>query len=386
MSQENSPPGAAGEPESVSPSITPAAPPVVEAAAVRSRAPARPWTIGRAGWLWLLIVALAGIFVWQWIELRQRVATTQEQLARRLVEGAGQLNEARALAAAAQEAQLAQATRIAVLEARLAELHGQQGSLEGLYQELARGRDEWLLTEVDQLLTLAGQQLQLGGNAAAAIAALGTADARLARSDRPQWVALRKAVGHDLQRLRALPQVDSAGIAMRLENAALAVDQMALAFESRPVPRAKGGRETRESKDSAPGGEWGVWWQHWLGEIWQEVHQLIRIDRLDRPDPAVLAPQHAVFLRENLKLRLLGARLALLGRDQATFKGELRLATQWLDRYFDSRDRLVGQALDALRPLLASELNIEAPALNESLAALKAVKLADSRGESRSGR
>jgi uroporphyrin-3 C-methyltransferase len=127
-------------------------------------------------------------------------------------------------------------------------------------------------------------------------------------------------------------------------------------------------------------------WQHWIGEIWQEVHQLIRIDRLDRPDPAVLAPQHAVFLRENLKLRLLGARLALLGRDQATFKGELRLATQWLERYFDPRDRLVGQTADALRPLLASDLNIEAPALNESLAALKAVKLVDARGDTRSGR
>lgn len=385
MTQENPSIGAAAEPQTAAPPTT-AASAAGEGAASGSPVVTRTWAKRPAPWLWLLLVAFVGVLVWQWIDLRQRVAATQEQLARRLVEGAGQLNEARALAAAAQEAQSTQATRIAVLESRLAELHGQQGSLEGLYQELARGRDEWLLTEVDQLLTLAGQQLQLGGNAVAAIAALSTADARLARSERPQWVALRKAIGHDLQRLRALPQVDSAGIALRLENAALAVDQMTLAFEARPAARAKGSRDAREVKENPAGNDWSAWWQHWIGEIWQEVHQLIRIDRLDRPDPAVLAPQHAVFLRENLKLRLLGARLALLGRDQATFKGELRLATQWLERYFDPRDRLVGQTADALRPLLASDLNIEAPALNESLAALKAVKLVDARGDTRSGR
>ena len=340
---------------------------------------------GRGG-LALLAVALIGLFGWQMVDLRHRVSQTQEQLARRLAEGATQLRDARNLAANAQEALQTQASKISVLESKIGELSSQQGSLEGLYQELARGRDEWLLSEVDQLVGLAAQQLQLAGNVQGAILALSNADARLARSERPRFIALRKAIGKDLQKLRGLPLVDSAGVALRLENTALAVDQMTLAFEARPQTISAVGTKTKpkpvkESPELAPSssGDWTHWWRRWATEIWLEVHNLIRVERFDRPDPAILAPQHAVFLRENLKLRLLGARLALLGRDQTTFKGELRQAVQWLEKYFDPRERNVLSALEALKPLLASELSIEPPVLTESLSALRAVKLSAER-------
>ena len=350
------------------------------AAPLRDRLPSLR---GRGG-LVLLALVLVGLLAWPIVELRHRVSQTQEQLARRLAEGATQLRDARTLAASAQEALQTQATKISVLESKIAELSGQQGALEGLYQELARGRDEWLLSEVDQLVGLASQQLQIAGNVQGAILALSNADAQLARSERPQFIALRKAIGKDLQKLRGLPLVDSAGVALRLENTALAVDQMTLAFEVRPQAISAGGAKAKAAKESpdpalASSGDWTHWWRRWTTEIWQEVHNLIRIERFDRPDPAILAPQHSVFLRENLKLRLLGARLALLGRDQVTFKGELRQAVQWLEKYFDPRERNVISALEALKPLLASEVSIEPPALTESLTALRAVKLSAER-------
>lgn len=332
--------------------------------------------------LGLVLIALLG---WQWMDLRHKVSQTQEQLARRLVEGAAQLRDARTLAAGAQEALQAQAARIAVLESRLVELNAQQGALEGLYQELSRGRDEWLLSEVDQLVGLAGQQLQLAGNVQGAIAALSNAEARLARSERPQFAVLRKAVAKDLQKLRSLPLVDVAGLALRLETVALAADKMTLAFEARPqnpappapsvISKARPNDKVREPMPGA----WTTWWKRGVAEVWGEIHNLVRIERFDHLESAVLAPQHSIFLRENLKLRLLGARLALLGRDQATFKGELRQAEQWLEKYFDGRDRSVAGALDTLKPLLAAELSIEPPALNESQSALRAVKLSADR-------
>lgn len=336
------------------------------------------------GWGGGLLVGLLllGLFGWQWFDLRHRVSQTQEQLARRLVEGATQLREARTLAVGAQDALQTQASKITVLEARLAEVTAQQAALEGLYHELSRGRDEWLLAEVDQLVSLAAQQLQFAGNVQGAAAVLSTADARLARSERPQFVALRKALAKDLQKLRSVPLVDVAGIALKIENAALAADKMALAFEARPqtqpVPAA-GRPRANEIVREPTQVDWTQWWKRWSAEVWGEVHNLIRIERFDRPDPAVLAPQNTVFLRENVKLRLLGARLALLGRDQATFKGELRQAVQWLEKYFDPRDRSVVSAIETLKPLLANDLSIEPPTLAESQSALRAVKLAADR-------
>lgn len=344
-----------------------------------------------AGGIALAAMLLIGLLGWQWVELGQRVSQTREQMAQRLAESGNQLREARAVAAAAQASLQEQASKIVVLETRVSVLQDSHAALEGLYQELARGRDEWLLAEVDQLVGLATQQLQLAGNVQGALLALGNADARLARSERTQFISLRKAIARDLQKLRGVTLVDVAGISLKLENAALAVDQMTLAFEARPQaspqsPAApavaktrSAGKENPKEATPPPGNELALWWQRWTSELWGDVRNLIRVERFDRPDPAVLAPQHAVFLRENLKLRLLGARLALLGRDQTTFKGELRQAVQWLERYFDPRDRAVASALESLKPLIASDLSIDPPALTESQAALRTIKLASER-------
>ena len=105
----------------------------------------------------------------------------------------------------------------------------------------------------------------------------------------------------------------------------------------------------------------------------------MRIQRFDREEPALLAPGQAFFLRENLKLRLLNARLALLARDQWTFRNEVRQAQIWVDRYFDGRDKTVQTAQASLRQLAATEINIELPSLNETLSAIKNFKLGQER-------
>lgn len=389
----SSAPNSASSPASDKPVEKPSLPPLGPSTGADSQAsPAAPKASVRErvpplrgmGGIVLLCLVVIGLLSWQWLDLRQRVSETQQQLARRLAEGATQLRDAKALAVAAQDSLQGQATKITVLEAKLSELNTQQSALEGLFHELSRGRDEWLMSEVDQLVGLAAQQLQLAGNVQGAISALSNAEARLARSERPQFVTLRKAIGKDLQRLKNLPLVDVAGLALRLENAVLAVDKMGLAFEARPpganapalsASKSRPGDKVREPATA----DWTQWWQRWGAEVWGEIQALIRIERFDRPDPALLAPQNSVFLRENIKIRLLGARLALLGRDQATFKGELRQAVQWLEKYFDPRDRSVLTAMETLRPLLATDLSVEPPALSDSQSALRAVKLSADR-------
>jgi uroporphyrin-3 C-methyltransferase len=263
--------------------------------------------------------------------------------------------------------QLRDATReagakIATLEAKLAESQSQQIALEALYQELSRNRDEWAYAEIEQTLLVASQQLQLAGNVKAALIALQAADARLQHMNRPQLVALRKAINQDVTRLKALPFIDSVGISLRLDNIVNSVDTLPLAVDGRSPPEPVADRPRADD-----GSAWSRYWR----ELWGDVRQMVRVQRMDRPDVPLLAPSQAFFLRENLKLRLLSARLALLARDQSSYKNDLKAARDWLARYFDTRDRTVAATMATLASLHASDISIELPDVSATLDALR---------------
>lgn len=327
--------------------------------------PASPW---QNPWLFVALLAL-GLAGWQWIETRLALSGTQQELAHRLAEVDSSTKESRAIAKQAQEQVANLQGKFGALEAKLAESQSQQATLENLYQELARNRDEWALAEVEQNVTLAAQQLQLAGNVQGAVLALQTADTRLATSKAPQFIGLRKVLNRDLDRLRALPQIDMPGMNLRLENVIALVDTLPLAIDARP--RA----ESRRKNAEAAGLSNPDFWQRLGSEFWDELRGLVRIQRFDRDEPALLAPGQAFFLRENFKLRLLNARLALLAHDQTTFRNELTQAQTWTARYFDARDKSVQGAQMTLKQLLNTEINIELPTLNESLSAIKNLKL-----------
>lgn len=340
-------------------------------------AESRPPSAWRNPWLIVALIAL-GLAGWQWVETRLRLADTQQELARRLAESDAANKESRLLARQAQEQAAAVQGKLAALEDKVAESRSQQATLENLYQDLARNRDEWMLAEIEQSVTLAAQQLQLAGNVQGAVLALQAADARLAGNSRPQFISLRKVLVRDLDRLRALPQVDLPGMNLRLENIIAAIDHLPLAVDARP--RAEGKAKAIDEPASPPASATSLdFWRHLGAQFWGEMRSLVRIQRFDRDEPALLAPGQAFFLRENLKLRLLNARLALLARDQWTFRNELKHAQAWVDRYFDAHDKSLQTTQGALKQLAATEINIELPTLNESLSAIKTFKLGKER-------
>lgn len=346
----------------------------IEAPATPPGERSRRW-LSNPVWVALAVAALA-LAAWQWVETRQRLSATQEELARRLAESDLAAREARSLARQASDTVAALNTRLGVVDGKLVEFQSQYSAMEAMYQELARGRDEWVLTEVEQLIAIAGQQLQLAGNVQAALLALGNADAALARADRPYFLALRKAVARDHERLRNLPFVDVTGISVKLEQMVLAADRLPVAYQERPRPDAD--VPATASKTAMPAASTdapAAWWSRLVDDAWKEVRGLVRIQRFDRPEPALLSPSHEFFLRENFKLRLLNARLALLSRDETTFRGELRQAQAWVERHFDGRDRTVQAVAEGLASLTAAEVAIELPTLNESQTALRTVKL-----------
>ena len=317
--------------------------------------------------LWALIacaaLALAG---WQWLETRSRMVSLQEEVALRLSQADTAGKEDRGALKQMREQIDALQAKLGANESRLAEFQGQTEALKTLYQEVARSREETTLLEVEQAITLAGQQLQLAGNVQAAIFALRAADARLARLNRPQFLPLRKAVGRDLERLQALPVVDLAGMSWQIEQALLGIDKLPLSSYGRPAIPLENTLETPVLP----------WWQQTANDLWAELKGLIRIQRFDRDEAVLLAPGQEFFLRENLKLRLLNARLAMLSHDQATFRSELKAAQAILVRHFVGEDKNVETFKVALRQLLTSELSIELPKLDASLAALRSLRAA----------
>jgi uroporphyrin-3 C-methyltransferase len=334
-----------------------------EAAPAPVAAAARP---SRAPLLALVAVLLiAGLSAFFWMDARQRLETTQEELARRLRDIETDSRDARTTARNAQEGLRDAQAKIGQLEARLSESQNQQLALEALYQELSRNRDEWQLAEIEQVLAIASQQLQLAGNVRAALLALQVADARLAGNDRPQFAPVRRALERDIERLQSLPTVDLSAMSTRLGSLAASVDGLPLAHDE---------REERTAASKAPAVEERGFWARLGAEVWDELKQLVVVRRLDAPEPPLLAPSQAYFLKENLRLRLLNARLALLARDEASFRQDLRVAQDWIRRYFDVRSKRTADMLAQLEQLASTSISLEMPDISQSVEAVRAFK------------
>jgi uroporphyrin-III C-methyltransferase len=312
----------------------------------------------------VLIAALSALF---WVDVRQRLEATQEELARRLRDIEADSRDARTTAGNAEEALRDAQAKIGQLEGRLSESQNQQLALEALYQELSRTREEWQLAEIEQVLAIASQQLQLAGNVRAALLALQVADGRLAGNDRPQFAPVRQALGRDIERLQSLPMVDFSAMSRRLGALAASVDGLPLAHDERSE------RPATAPDKPAEAGQRGFW-ARLRAEVWSELKDLVVVRRFDGAEPPLLAPSHAYFLKENLRLRLLNARLSLLARDEASFQQDLRVAQAWIRRYFDVDARQTADALRQLEQLASTPITLEMPDISESLNAVRAFK------------
>jgi len=324
------------------------------------------------------LLLLATIVAVLWYDTRGRIGSTQEELARRLQEIENESRAARTLARTAQEGLREALTRVGALEARLAESQSQQVALEALYQELSRNRDEWQLAEIEQVLAIAQQQLQLSGNVRAALLALQLAESRLSRADRPQFLPVRRALTRDIDRLKSLPALDLPGLSLTLDRLVASVDALPLAFEER-VERpaaAKSGKAAPAgaAPGTAPPAAEESYFARLGGEIWRELRQLVVVRRIDTPEPPLLPPPQAYFLRENLKLKLLSARLSLLTRDEAGYREDLRTAQAWIQRYFDAKAKNSQAALAQLKQLSGASVSFEPPSITESMEAVRGFK------------
>lgn len=320
----------------------------------------------RIGLTQLALLLLVALFIWQWLNGQRMMGNMQRQLAEKISEMSVDSKTNQALQGQTQDQVRDLAAKVALMDARYAEAQNQRAALETLYNDLSVNRDEMALAEVEQLLLIAEQQLQLSANVKAALIAMQGGDARLQRMNRPAFAGLRKVIGQDMDKLRALPNVDIPGINRQLNNLIAAVDELPLIYQQR-VARLEQPQHQPSEEQAA--------WRRLLREIWLEMKQLVRIENTGMDEIPLLSPDQEFFLRENLKLRLLTARLALLSRDESSFKLELKTAQQWTQRYFDGKSSQSQRILGDLNKLSASRISIDLPDISASLAAVRNYRL-----------
>ena len=307
----------------------------------------------------LVAVLAAAMAAWSWSDSRERIRDLKTELGRRLAESGKEVSETRLLARNADDAMRQVSEKVSHVESQVVNSQQQQLALESLYKDLAQGRDQWTLAEIEQVLLTAAQQVQLAGNVKAAIIALEGADVRLQRLNKPQFTALRRAIAADLASLRAVPSIDEVGASARIEALVAQHANWPLASaqgsEAKPAPR---------TSNTANLGQ----------ELWTELKHLVQIRRVDGNEAVLLPPSQAYFLRENLRLRLLSARLALLVQDQPAYQADLRAAQDMLTRYFNTRDAGVMAATKEIKRLSGLQIVAKLPSIDASLAALDAYK------------
>ena len=324
------------------------------------------------GWYALaaVLAVVAGVSLTIAWRTSQRVSVIEKELVQRIEESHSQAAEARLLAKQSQDNVLAASAKVALLEARVAEVAIQRSQLEDLMRSLSRSRDENLLVDIDTGLRVAMQQTAITGSAEPLVAMLKQADERLARYDQPRLEGVRRAIARDLDRVKSVGAPDIPSLSIKLDEAVRLIDELPLLSNAEP--------RSTPSAQPAPS-VLPTWWPAWNASwtaiserVWLEVKSLIRVTRIDHPEAILLAPDNAFFVRENVKLRLLNARLALLSRQFDTAQRDLQVVQTALDRYFDRSSRRTMLATDLVRQVASLARQVAMPKPDDTLVALAA--------------
>jgi uroporphyrin-3 C-methyltransferase len=330
--------------------------------------------------LWLGVAALAVTLVallLAW-DTQRRVKSLERELVARQESSQRDAAEARAAARTAQDMARDAAAKGALLEARVTEASMQRSQIEELLQSVARSRDENVVADVEAAIRVALQQSAITGSAEPLLGVLRQSDERLARYNQPRLERVRRAVLRDLDRARALGTVDVSTLTTRLDEVVRLVDELPLLSVATDL-RTKGPAATAPvtaasaaASASSVAGQASQWWRDTLDHVGRELRALVRVTRVEHADAALVAPEQQFFVRENLKLRLLNARLALFARQFEIAQADLREAQSTLDRYFDRSSKRVTVAADLMRQVSTQARQTVLPRPDDTLAALAA--------------
>ena len=317
---------------------------------------------------YLVIAVALFTLAWQWLNTRHRFNAIEKSLSLKLEQYQAINQQSLALAKQAEERSTQANSRTIVLEQKLAESRDQQEALQTLYTQLAENRESTAVAEVEQLLTIANQQLQLSSNVKSALLALQAAQKRLEPLDLPRAVQLRETLALEIESLRDIPQLDMLSLSAQLTQLSELCGKLPLISERQPTLNASTAQQKPAVESMSP-------LQKLIQPLWEDIKNLVTVERINKPEPPLLATDQAFYLRENIRLRLLTARIALLQHDEATYKADLNTVKNWLSEYFDTRHPDTIKAFNLLKKLSSNKISMELPQLTDSFAAVNRYKL-----------
>jgi len=222
----------------------------------------------------------------------------------------------------------------------------------------------WLLAQADFLVKLAGRKLWSDQDVTTAAALLKSADASLADMNDPSLITARRAITDDIASLSSVAQVDYDGIILKINQLSNQIDNLRLADnDSDGSPMDSDSPELSSSISE---------WRVNLQKSWQNfMDSFITIRRRDDTAVPLLAPNQDVYLRENIRSRLLVAAQAVPRHQEETYRQALDNVSTWVRAYYDTDDATTKAFLEEVDKLSQQSITMNVPETLQSQAILE---------------
>ena len=250
-----------------------------------------------------------------------------------------------------------------------------------LLADQATSRTDWLLAEAEYLLRLANQRVLLEKDVESALAILIAADEALKETDEVAVIPIRKTIASEMLALKSLGEVDVTGAYLKLEALAEQVARMDEALMLKESPLAKktlasgDGLEVNPdaatAEDSATEETNAPWYRRVLNTAQNTFNRFVIVRDLDEPIAPLLAPEQTHYLRQNLRLMIEQAELALLERNQEVYSSSLEKAGKWIRSYFVADSSQTKALLSNIESLKGISVDPRLPDISASLRQLK---------------
>ncbi|MBL0589846.1 uroporphyrinogen-III C-methyltransferase [Aeromonas veronii] len=258
------------------------------------------------------------------------------------------------------------AEQLATLDQTQQRLQGEMQGLQNRVLDLNDKRpNDWMLAESEYLVRMAGRKLWLEHDLVSAITLLGNADERIAALNDPSLMPIRKALAEDIAKLKGMPRIDREGLTLKLAALSDQIELLPLSTVSMPEAKAEPDQAVSANPDE---------WESNLKKNWVKfTENFVTIRRRDGAVEALLSPQQEIFLRENLKTKLLQAQLSVYREQQALYEDSLDKAQRWLTQYFDTDNSATRYMQGEIDKLKGEQIQIDYPAQFKTQAMLEQV-------------